>query len=159
MDNWTSIDNLENMGGILSVYYTPTFNIDNFPTPVNSLIDSYIETVSDPFSKAISTKRDAKLSESSKNMSAGRLYSYEFRGFYPRQDPSVIAILNKNASIPMIAKVKDANGYVRILGTPENPARMFLADGTTGQKPIDRNGIGWMISWQNHDPAPFYQPA
>jgi hypothetical protein len=73
-----------------------------------------------------------------------------------KDDPDLMEAIERLRAVRhFVAAYRDANGQVKLVGTPQHPLR-FAAGLETGKRPNDRNGYPLSFTGQTPRPAPFY---
>lgn len=157
MDSWTQpTDIIENMGGLELFQFTPIIGIDTFPDVVDNEITSDINFMSGySWYDGYAILRSLQFNENEKQETPGPLFSKEVKGFYPKQTLDILKQFNEMKNQRFIIKVKDHNGYYRIVGSYESPM-MFTFSASTGNAPASKNGYQFSFAGSGSEPSPFF---
>lgn len=151
-------DQQENMGGIISFEFIPAREVLRVLSNGNPLAVTVILAVGKSWRKGYSTIETSALSGTGSQTPSGYLKEKTFPGFFPKISPQHARLMEAMAREKFfLIKVKDANGFTRVLGTPENPA-IFSFSESTGQSHSDRNGYTFSFAQQSENEALILEP-
>lgn len=86
----------------------------------------------------------------------GDFYKPSLQLVVSKDDPDLMEAIERLRAVrQFVAVYRDANGQVKLVGTPQHPLR-FAAGLETGKRPGERNGYPLSFTGQTPRPAPFY---
>ena len=158
-------DGEDNIGGTAqSHFYIPIKNITVLPVPINTSnlnkvsISADIEVgVGKKFFKLYSTMDTGMVNSKMVGEVDGKSWENSFEFFFPGTREEALAIIATWANSNMLFIPVEADGQKRIIGNAKFPAKLMLADGSTGAKTADRKGIKLRVESRDVIPAPIYK--
>jgi hypothetical protein len=152
-----------NLGGTSgAVYYVPASHIKTFPAPGTDgvTIDTAIELLTGKrWGQIYMTRDTGSVVDKPVGDMDGRSYEVELEFFHPKIRAEVIKLQQLFTNGGFVFAVKDGNGLMRIIGSPDHPAYATNGEGNGGKAPKDRNGVSFKFSAASATPAPIYDQA
>ncbi|MBJ6109454.1 hypothetical protein JAO73_10545 [Hymenobacter sp. BT523] len=103
------------------------------------------------------TAHTIKFTESPKESRHGSLYQAKLQAERPQPAPNVLDGVAALERRPVVLLVRQADGQLRVVGSPEEPLRLLT--GSQGQHPGTRAGLDVTLSGLTTGLAPFYAGA
>jgi hypothetical protein len=157
----------KNVGGIASLQFILTSEVDKFPTlmkyqPIN-LNDIVLKSPPSGGTeggwKAIYfTPETCTANSESKNDDAGNYYLNTIKFKHPCENDETSSQLEAIIDTPMLVLVRNLNGTVKLFGTPENPMRIQY-DQQTDESVMKQTGYDIIISSAGIYPALFIKKS
>jgi len=149
----------DNMGGCLSFDFVPVDDVAWIPTyPYYEVTDAVVLAIGASWRTGYSTPRKLSYSEKAEKTDAGEYYITEITGFYPKLSPSMLSVMNSMMGRHFLLKIKDNNGYTRLVGTLEEPLE-FTFDQQPGKNAREANGFNFRFYGAHMHVSPFYNPS
>lgn len=149
------------MGGTAgSVYYAPashfaTFVLDDTQDEV--VLTSYTLKPGKKMGQIYMTRDTGSVVDKEVGEMDGGSFETELEFFHPKIRVEVLRLKALFSNGGFIFFVKDGNGTMRAVGSPDHPAFRMPADINGGKAPKDRNGASFKFSAANARPAPIYE--
>ena len=153
MNSITKPDHLDNIGGIIKLWFVPVEHIASISRPIHDYAGFILEADRVWFELYFSPQ-SASYSFKFKSDNKGSYYQCKIVGVIPRQDNILNTSINQLRDRAFVCKVLDANGHYRIVGTQQSPLRLVY-EFDSGNKPSDRNSVGFTF-FCNSRYAPFF---
>lgn len=144
---------LDNIGGIVKLWYLPVEFIQSMTRPIHAYGGITLIAGKSWFPFYFSPQSGFykhKFTSTDK----GSYYKCTIEGIFPHKDPDNDYDFLQNNNLGFVCKVLDANGYYHIVGTRDFPLR-FTYDFKTGSSPGDRNSVSFSFSGDQLR-APFF---
>lgn len=141
MNSITKFDHLDNMGGIVKLWYVPISDVTSMSRPIHdyggvtlAANKEWLEMYFSPQSASVKIKF--------KNGSKGSYFECKLKGVIPKHYYDLNTRINQLCDYAFICKVLDANGEYRVIGTKDFPLR-FSFEFDSGKKTADRNSVAF----------------
>ncbi len=158
MNDFTSFQDTDNIGGCQSFQFIPVNQVVSIPDPIDFVIPTEPTLLSGAtFFNGYSTAKTLLFDEKTQKNNAGEYFLQKISGFYPKIRPSILKLFKEMKNHKFIVLVHDNNNMLRMVGTLEQPLE-FSYSLSTGTNPVQRNGITFEFTAENELPAPMYNP-
>jgi hypothetical protein len=155
MNHFPTFNNADNLGGNQGFSFIPADLVLNIPPTNGGYLDDDPELAEGAsFFNGYATAKTLLFDEKEQKSNAGTSYLQKIIGFYPKIIPSVVSLFTQMRNRKFIVKITDSNGLLRLVGTIEQPLE-FRFSLSTGNAPVNRNGISFEFYSENEHPAPF----
>lgn len=156
MNHFPEFDNQDNMGGNQRFLFIPITDIEILYLAVNQIVSTPPELKTDcSFFKGYASYKTLLFEEKQEQSAAGSYFNQKLSGFYPKINPTAIALFSEMQNQYFIVIVLDNNGQLRMVGNLEQPLKMRYSL-STGSNPATRNGVEYEFAGQSQFPAPFF---
>ena len=144
MNSITKPDHLDNLGGIIKLWYIPVEDVSSISRPIHDF-GGITLAANKQWLEFYFSPQSAKYDVKFKTGPKGSYFECMITGIYPKQNAANNYLINQLRDAAFVCKVLDANGVYRIVGTPDFPLK-FTFDFDSGSKTADRNSIGFLFS-------------
>lgn len=160
------------MGSIQRIVYFADLDNDvdtaNFPEPDDDASATSIEDMAKitgdiplkdgkRFKKLYVTMETGAVRDNQIGEWDGKSFENYLDFLHPGNRAEALAFARKINNGNFIFLAKDAEGYTRLIGKPQFPAKVDTNEGTTGQAVADRKGMTVTVKAYNNSPAPVYE--
>lgn len=120
MRSFPKTDALENMGGLHFFKFTPVFNIEKMPKPLDGIITESVDLVNGRFwYDGYATFDSYKYKEVKKTGDQGTYYEKTLSCFVPQHSPLILKLFEEMDECKFILDIFDNNGNRIMAGLPE----------------------------------------
>ncbi|SHL87297.1 hypothetical protein [Hymenobacter psychrotolerans] len=135
----------ENLGGLEAAWYTPVSNLLHFPSRGPLAIDQLQLRPGAFWYQLVSVRGSVKLADNAKPFGRhGEGRTHKLTGALARHTPALAAGLETMEGGRFVALVRDLNGAVQLVGTPECPLQW--QDSYASGSETQRNGYDWTLA-------------
>lgn len=134
----------DNLGGLQAIWYTPAASILGFPSRGPLAIEQLALRPGCFWYQLVSVRDSVKLTDSPKAMGRhGQAHVHKLVGALARHTPGLAAGLETMEGGRFVALVRDQNGAVQLVGSPECPLQW--QDTFSSGSETQRNGYDWVL--------------
>lgn len=159
MNHFPAFATADNLGGNKSFMFCPVGDIVSIPDPISNIVmTAATMATGKTFLNGYAAPKTLLFEENDQKNSAGTYFIQKISGFYPKITSTILALFKEMQNDKFILIVKDNNGYIRLVGSLEQPAQFRYKSSTASNIP-SRNGISFGFEAQSIYPALFYNPT
>jgi hypothetical protein len=135
---------IDNVGGIIKLWYIPMSDVSYITRPIHGYGGIYLKTAK-VWLEFYFTPGSGSFSLDFNSAAKGNIFETKIKGSFPKQHQGHDYSIRQMIGQPFVCKVLDANGVYRLAGTLDCPMK-FAFDLDTGKKTEDRNSYEYIFS-------------
>ena len=143
--------------GYTAVYYHWADGLAPFRVAQGLVVGDLVSRPGFEWQQLPLTAHSIKLTETPKESRHGELYQVKLQGERTQAPAHVLGAIAAMARRPVVALVRQADGQLRLVGSPDEPLRLLPTG--VGQHPGTRAGLDLLFSGLSTRLAPFYGGA
>lgn len=168
-DDFTDIlwaDSQDNPGGTQTkLFYIPLAEIANYPklpqapSDLSDLVgfrDPIVPLPGKKFHELYVTMDTAEVKSDSVGDIDGKSYKISVDFYHPGSNGKALGFKRKVNNSNMVFLVPEVDGTVKVIGSPQFPAKVSTGDHTSGKATEDRRGLNMMLTSKGVTPAIIY---